>query len=445
MSEEKIGTLGILVGGGPAPGINGVISAATIEALQSNMRVIGFYDGFQWLMKEDHELEGVEYYKDLCMEDVTRIHFEGGSLLRTSRANPSKSEASMKRVVDRLIGLGVTHLLTIGGDDTAFSASEIHNFAKGLVKIAHVPKTIDNDLNLPGNMPTFGYNTARHYGTQIVLNLMEDAKTTNRWYFVVVMGRSAGHLAVGIAKAAGATLALIGEEFSHKGEHLESVCHVLEGAIYKRAAAGIHHGVAVIAEGVSENIDREEIANIPGVEIEYDDHGHLRLAEVPLAMILKRVVRKDLHENNFKLTIVDITLGYELRCAPPIPYDCEYTRDLGYSAVRYLLEDAGCHDEGGSMVCSFGGDRYLIPFHQLREGKGKKVKVRRVDLKSLSYQVAYKYMLRLKKEDFVPAKLEKLAKAANISVEEFIEKFGALVDPITGKRLDADLLPERCR
>lgn len=435
MFDGKKNVLGILVGGGPAPGINGVISAATIEAIQSDMKVLGFFDGFEWLMKDEKALKGEEYFKELRVEDVTHIHFEGGSYLRTSRANPSKSEETLKKVLDTLINLGVTHLLTIGGDDTAFSASELHHYAKGLIKVAHVPKTIDNDLNLPGNMPTFGYNTARHYGTEIVLNLMEDAKTTNRWYFVAVMGRSAGHLAVGISKSAGATLAVIGEEFPHKPVHLDSVCRILEGAICKRAALGTNHGVAVIAEGVAEVLDKEELANIPGVGIEHDDHGNLRLAEVPLATILKRKVRSDLLERNIKMTVVDVTLGYELRCAPPIPYDCEYVRDLGYSAVRYLLEDAGYHDEGGAMICNFGGDRYLIPFHQLREGKGKRIKVRKVDLKSMSYQVAYKYMFRLKKEDFQKDKLEHLAKTAKMNVEEFVERFGVLLDPISGKPL----------
>ena len=77
----------------------------------------------------------------------------------------------------------------------------------------HVPKTIDNDLDLPPHVDTFGFQTARHFGVEIVKNLMVDAKTTSRWYFVIAMGRKAGHLALGIGKAAGATLTLIPEEF----------------------------------------------------------------------------------------------------------------------------------------------------------------------------------------------------------------------------------------
>ena len=96
--------------------------------------------------------------------------------------------------------------MTIGGDDTAFSASQVAKRSNGKIHVAHVPKTIDNDLPLPGSTPTFGFETARHYGVQIVRNLMEDARTTSRWYIIISMGRAAGHLALGIGKAAAATL-----------------------------------------------------------------------------------------------------------------------------------------------------------------------------------------------------------------------------------------------
>ena len=115
--------------------------------------------------------------------------------------------------LESLRTLGIGALVTIGGDDTAFSASCLARAAAGEVRVAHVPKTIDNDLPLPGGMPTFGFETARSVGVQLVNNLITDAMTTSRWYLVVAMGRSAGHLALGIGKAAGATLTLIAEEF----------------------------------------------------------------------------------------------------------------------------------------------------------------------------------------------------------------------------------------
>src|SRR3990170_1237896 len=119
------------------------------------------------------------------------------------------------------------------------------------IRVVHVPKTIDNDLDLPAQVDTFGFQSARHYGVEIVKNLMVDAKTTSRWYFVIAMGRKAGHLALGIGKAAGATLTLIGEEFMPP-IRLQTVVDTLAGAIIKRQSDGRRDGVAVIAEGLDD-------------------------------------------------------------------------------------------------------------------------------------------------------------------------------------------------
>lgn len=428
MTKHK-DVLGILVGGGPAPGINGVIGAATIEAVQNGMKVIGIYDGYKWLMqgRTDRVL-------DLTISDVSRIHFEGGSILRTSRANPTKNVKDLETVIKTFKKLGINHLLSIGGDDTALSASEICKYSKGAIKVAHVPKTIDNDIPLPNNMPTFGFHTARHVGTNLIHNLMEDAKTTNRWFIVVVMGRKAGHLAIGITKAAGAHVAIIGEEFRKKPISLNDITLILEGAIYKRRLMGHNHGVAIIAEGIAEILDPIELNKIPGVDVQYDPHGHLRIAEVPLATVIKKQVIKRFADHGENINLVDNTLGYELRCAPPVPFDCEYSRDLGYGAVRYLLEEAkNSPGKNGALVCTIGGNRHMIPFEKLK--KDNKISVRFVDMKSQSYEVAYKYMLRLKKNDFKPENLKQLAHVANMTPNEFKEKFGKLLDPITGKTL----------
>ena len=168
--------LAILVGGGPAPGINSAISAATIEAVNAGLQVVGIYDGFE------HLTQGrTDEVRPLGISDVSRIHSQGGSILRTARANPTRRPEDLQRTTKALQELGITYLVTIGGDDTAFGASEVARAAGGGIRVAHVPKTIDNDLPLPGGMPTFGYETARHLGTEMVLNLMEDSRTTNRW------------------------------------------------------------------------------------------------------------------------------------------------------------------------------------------------------------------------------------------------------------------------
>jgi len=423
-SETSKEVLGILVGGGPAPGINGVINAVTIEAVERGLDVIGIYDGFKWLAKGD-----ISQVRPLTIRDVSRIHFDGGSILRTSRENPTKSEETMARVIDAFKRLRVKYLVTIGGDDTAFAASQIAQRAKSEIRVAHVPKTIDNDLPLPGNMPTFGFQTARHVGFTIVQNLMEDSQTTGRWYFVIAMGRKAGHLALGIGKAAGATLTIIGEEFPKERITLSEVADILEGAILKRRVMGRNDGVAIIAEGIAEKFDPEELKSIPGVEIRYDAYGHLRLGEIDLGKMLKRAIEKRFAERSEKLTIVTMNIGYELRCAPPIPFDCEYVRDLGYGAVTYLLSpEVDWSTQAGGMVCIDGGKLKSIPFEEMLDPATGKTKVRLVDVHTESYKVALNYMIRLERQDFEkPEMLAALAAQAKMPPEEFRKKFGYLV------------------
>ena len=410
------GKLGILVGGGPAPGINGVIGAATIEAINNDLEVIGLYDGFKWLCKGD-----TSHVTPLQIQDVNRIHFQGGSILRTARDNPAKGPELMKNTVKALKELELDYLVTIGGDDTAFSASNTAKHMGDALRVAHVPKTIDNDLPLPGNMPTFGFQTARHVGVGLVHNLMEDARTTSRWYLAVAMGRKAGHLALGIGKAAGATLSIIAEEFAEEVLTLDQVCNVLEGAIIKRRAMGDADGVALIAEGIAERLDPEELKNIPGVDVEYDDHEHLELREIPLARILKRQVEERFARRGDKITLVGVDLGYELRCAPPIPFDGEYVRDLGWGAVSYLLGD---DYDGSALVCLDAGRLKHLHFEELIDPETKRTKVRMVDIDSESYKVAREYMIRIGPEDMAdPQQVEKLAQAAGMTLDAFRQKF----------------------
>ena len=160
------------------------------------------------------------------------------------------------------------------------------------MNVVHVPKTIDNDIPLPGGASTFGFQTARHLGVEIVQNIMEDAKTTGRWYFITTMGRHAGHLALGIGKAAGATITLIAEEFADEKLSFKKVADVLAGSIIKRLAYGIDHGVAILAEGISEKFDYLELCDYEQVEI--DETGRPRLSEIQLGRVLKNFVMNTL-------------------------------------------------------------------------------------------------------------------------------------------------------
>ena len=415
--------MGILVGGGPAPGINSAIGAAVIEAVNSGLSVVGILDGYK------HLADGrTDMVRPLDIPDVSRIHAQGGSILRTSRTNPARNPEDLQRTVDSIKTLGIGYLVTIGGDDTAFGASEIAKAAGGSLKVAHVPKTIDNDLPLPGGQPTFGFETVRQVGTEAVLNLMEEARTTNRWYFIVVMGREAGHLALGIAKAAGATLALIPEEFPDDGPRLDEVSKILEGAILKRRVMGNEHGVAVIAEGIAEKMSVDELRNLPGVTVEYDSYGHISLNDIPLAIILRRQVQQAFAQRGEQIAIVDVTLGYQLRCAPPIPFDIDYTRTLGYGAVRFLLSDTD--DERlrfGGMICQVDGQRKVLAFDDLRDPDTGRIRVRTVDIDSEYYAVAREYMIRLDAEDWRDRDfISQMAQAANLTLEAFESAFGGV-------------------
>src|SRR5215207_7305059 len=361
----------------------------------------------------------IDHVTPLTIEAVSRIHFRGGSHLGIARANPTTSPALLEQTVNSLLRLNVTQLITIGGDDTAFSAMRLEKHAAGSIRVVHVPKTIDNDLDLPSHIDTFGYQTARHYGVEIVKNLMVDAKTTSRWYFVVAMGRKTGHLALGIGKAAGATVTLVAEEFTHPTP-LKTVVDTLTGAIIKRLSYGRRDGVAVIAEGVVLGIAPEDLAGLDAVE--RDAHGHIRIDEVSLGEILKAQVTARLRELGIKTTIAAKNIGYELRCADPIPFDMEYTRDLGYCAAQYLL------DGGTAAMVSIQDGRFSpIPFKQMLDPVTGRAKVRMVDTESQSYQIARQYMIRLDDEDFKdPERLGRHAVLVGLSSDAFRQRFQSI-------------------
>jgi 6-phosphofructokinase 1 len=408
--------LAILVGGGPAPGINAVIGAATIRAAVDGVEVVGVEDGFSWLMEGN-----VDHVRPLTIEGVSRIHFRGGSHIGIARANPTTKPEYLENTIISLLRMDVTDLITIGGDDTAYSALKLDQQSQGRIHVVHVPKSIDNDLDLPPYVDTFGFQTARHWGVEIAKNLLVDAKTTSRWYFVIAMGRKAGHLALGIGKAAGATLTLIPEEFKQRPIRLATLVDTLVGAIIKRLNDGRRDGVAVIAEGVVLDIDPGDLAQVE--QAERDAHGHVRIAEVNIGEILKRAVDARLKEFKLKTTIVEKNIGYELRCADPIAFDMEYSRDLGYCAAKYLL--SGGH---GAVVTMQAGRFVPVPFSTLVDTTTGRPRVRLVDTSSNRYAIARRYMIRLRRDDFEdPHQLAKFAATVGMSLEEFRARFEYLI------------------
>lgn len=418
MKDSTTPTLGILVGGGPAPGINGVIHAATITAINDGMNVIGIYEGFKSLMA------GKITAAPLTIDDVSRIYRLGGSILRTSRANPTKSEADLSKCVNTLLDAGITHLIGIGGDDTAFSVRRVSEHAQTMgrpIPAAHVPKTIDNDLPLPEGVPTFGFETAREVGTRLTMNMMEDARTNPGWFIVVAMGRHAGHLALGIGKSAGATVTIVAEEWRGRPIRLQHVVDILTTSIIRRLAEGRGYGVAMVAEGIVEQLAEEDQQHLEGVE--HDEHNHIRLAEVNFSDILKKEVAKTLASVGVKMRLVDKELGYELRCADPIAFDIDYTVGLGQGAADYLAKGGS-----GATITIQNGQVIPVPFDEYVDPATGRTRVRMVNVDSSLYHSAYRFMIRLKPEHGRDeAFLARLAGQTKLSPKDFVARFGYLI------------------
>ncbi|MCC6713077.1 MAG: 6-phosphofructokinase [Candidatus Dadabacteria bacterium] len=416
-AKKKTGKrIAIVVGGGPAPGINGVISAATIEAANRGVEVVGIRDGFKWLAEGD-----AAHVEKLGIHNTSRIHHTGGSIIGISRANPTTSPERMRNTLKGLFGLGVGYVITVGGDGTMCLANKLEKAAGGKLRVAHVPKTIDNNILIPSYIPTFGYETARHIGTRLVQYLMEDAKTTGRWYFVVTMGRLTGHLALGIGKASGATLTVIPEEFGRGKVKLSKLVSKLEGAIIKRLVMGRTDGVAILAEGLTEKLDEEDLKELH--DLERDEFGRLRLSEVDIGELLKERTMKALSEKGIGVRVIDKVIGYELRSAPPIPFDAKYTRELGYSAVKFLLNGGT-----GALITIQTGKMVPIDFSEMIDPVKDRARIRFVDVRTEAYEVADRYMIKLREDDLSDRKkLAALARAANMKPAEFKSYFSQAV------------------
>lgn len=383
--EDKDGNFGIVVSGGPAPGINSVIASVVRSAGIQNKKVYGFHGGFLGLSSPNNAL-----YKDSkveLLEDsrASAIANNGGSILGTSRFNPFINKETKEKLFSRLDEYNVNKLVIIGGEGSAYLSYQLTK-ARPKIKVAHIPKTIDNDLILPNKHPSFGFETARAVGTKILKTLIAEARTTGRWFIVKTMGRKAGFLALGTGIAAGATITLIGEQFEGRQVTPDSVAEIIFGSIKKRLEVGKHYGVAVIAEGILDKFDEkhvEELAHVPR-----DDMGRIRMSEVGLEELVSRSLSKMCKAEDINLRLTPENIGYELRCHDPISFDVEYTKLLGYGAVKYLTEGLG----GIMIVRDFDNLAYVPLVNMLAEDET--LRTRKVDLNSDVYRVASSFMTR---------------------------------------------------
>jgi len=328
-------SVAILCGGGPAPGINSVISSVALVFLKSGFRVIGIHDGYKGLFEKNPTIEDIDFH---LADD---IHKRGGSALKMSRYKPDNSEFSTKFFTDHNVKL----LVTIGGDDTASTANRISKYLKEHdvnIQNIHVPKTIDNDLPLPEGIPTFGYQSAKQEGVRIAQTVYEDARTSGNWFVISAMGREAGHLAFGIGAANHFPMIIIPEMFTHVEVTFDRIIRMIISSIIKRKIKNVSYGAVVISEGVFHFMSDEEIKN-SGINFTYDDHGHPELGNVSKAHIFNILLQQKLKALNIKVKSRPVELGYELRCVPPVAYDQLYCGLLGYG-VKQLFDEGrtGC-------------------------------------------------------------------------------------------------------
>ncbi len=360
-------SIAILCGGGPAPGINSVISSVSMVFLKAGYRVIGIHDGYYGLFNKNRSTVDIDF---TFADDIYR---KGGSALRMSRHKPKDKEFSTDFFKNNNIKL----LITIGGDDTASTANRISKFLRlnnVNIQNIHVPKTIDNDLPLPAHIPTFGYQSAKQEGVRIAQTIYEDARTSGNWFVISAMGREAGHLAFGIGAASHFPMIVIPEMFYNTEVTFDKITRLLISAIVKRKIMGIEYGVSIVSEGVFHFMTDGEIEN-SGINFTYDNHGHPELGNVSKAHIYNILLQQKLKELNLAVKSRPVELGYELRCVAPVAYDLMYCGLLGYGVKKLF-------DEGRTscMVTATPGGKIEPLYLEDVEDENGKIKPRLVDL-----------------------------------------------------------------
>jgi len=366
------GSIAILCAGGPAPGINTVISSVTKAFLNEGYKVLGVHGGYAGIfVKQD--------IQELDFLFADNMLTRGGSALKMSRYKPKDDEFSPEFFVKNNVKL----LVTIGGDDTASTANRLTKYLKANnvdVKNIHVPKTIDNDLPLPEGIPTFGYHSAKEEGVKLATTVYEDARTSGNWFVVSAMGREAGHLAFGIGTACHYPSIIIPEMFNKSKLNFENMIKLMVSAVVKRKILGLDYGVAIISEGVFHFMTDEEITS-SGINFTYDDHGHPELGNVSKAHIFNVLLQDRLKKLNIKVKSRPVELGYELRCCRPVAFDLVYSTMLGTNV--YTLFSQGYT---GCMVAMDHKSDLLPLFLKDLEGADGKIKPRLVNIDSQMVQ-----------------------------------------------------------
>ncbi len=390
------GSVIILCGGGPAPGMNTVVCSVAKTFLANDYRVIGLHGGYSGLFSNNPRIEDIDFFK------ADAYFNRGGSYLQMSRFKPTDEDFEKNFNLKLFTDNDIRLLVTVGGDDTASTANRIAKFLeKKQYPIAniHVPKTIDNDLPLPENTPTFGFNSAKDEGAHIARTAYEDARTSGNWLIISAMGRSAGHLALGIGEATHCPMTIIPEMFNKTKIGIDKIIKLTLSAIIKRKLLGIDYGTVVVAEGVFHDLDPQEIA-ATGANLTFDEHGHPELGKISKAVMFNDILEREFHKLGLKIKTRPIEIGYDVRCQDPIAFDLTYCSELAMGV--YELFSKG---ETGCMVfVDHDGNAKPLYLHDLQNEEGK-IPPRRVAIDGGTAQNYYSHICHyITPEDYEAAR-----------------------------------------
>lgn len=387
----------ILAGGGPAPGINTVVGSISKVFISKGFRVLGLHEGYKPLFSKN------PHYTEIDFSLADTIFNRGGSYLMMSRFKPKDEDLEKNFNLDFFKENNVRLLVTIGGDDTASTANRIAKYLAAHnidIQNIHVPKTIDNDLPLPNNQPTFGYQSAKSEGTRIATIVYEDARTSGQWFVVSAMGRSAGHLALGIGASCHYPMIVIPEMFNKTEATVDKIVRMAVSSIVKRKILGIPFGGIIISEGVFHLLSDEDL-KATGVSFSFDEHGHPELGKVSKAQILNTVLEQRLKALNMKVKTRPIEIGYDVRCHTPVSFDITYCTQLACGVWKlFKAGETGCMIYINSM--GIGTPLYLKDLQDPQTGK---IMPRLVDISREKVQNVIKYMMHyITPDDYTAAK-----------------------------------------
>ena len=361
----------ILCGGGPAPGMNTVVFSVAKTFLSNGYRVIGLHEGYTGLFNDHPRTEDIDFFK------ADAYFNRGGSYLQMSRFKPTNEDFEKNFNLKLFQENNVKLLVTVGGDDTASTANRIAKFLEAKqypIHNIHVPKTIDDDLPLPNNAPTFGFNSAKDEGAHLARTIYEDARTSGNWLLISAMGRSAGHLALGIGEATHCPMTIIPEMFNKTKITVDKIIKLTLSAIIKRKLLGIHYGTVVVAEGVFHDLDSDDLKGT-GVHMTYDEHGHPELGKISKAVLFNDILEKEFSKLGWKVKTRPVEIGYDVRCQDPIAYDLSYCTELAMGVYELFKEGkTGC-----MVYIDQDGNPKPLFLKDIQNAEGK-IPPRRVDI-----------------------------------------------------------------